>query len=183
MLDVRAILFLDFDQTLTVNSMWALTKNGVNNIHLLNAVKIAEIFGTAEHIARIRQFLATVQAVPHLLVEIISNSWEQMITFALILIGVVERPIIIGRETIMNYRGKKSEYVATELVERNLSAVIYVDDNSNEREAMRKKLADMVPPPTLRLCCDGLKNGLSQENIDAILRDVAELLRLTTAQK
>jgi hypothetical protein len=33
------------------------------------------------------------------------------------------------------------------------------------------------------LCCDGLKNGLSQENMDAILRDVAELLRLTTAQK
>jgi hypothetical protein len=188
--DVKAILFIDFDQTITQGHMSKLTGQKVANIYDKKDIDDAlnkhmpKIFTNKEYIAQLQQFWTELHNIKGLKVQILSKGLEHMIEAVLENIGLTPKPEIVGwRQLFGLYQGKKDKYIQEKLKQKPVPFVFFVDDTQTERkdvEALKQK----NPETEFVICCDewnvkpGVKEltGLTASIIDKILKTIRDKL-------
>lgn len=168
--NVQAILFLDFDQTITVNHLWHNT-DGKNDPSLLTDEMITKIFGSQERIAQFKKFWAELNSINGLEIQVLSKSWENMIRAAFQRINLAPLPSkITGTDTLQRLEINKSQFVLQEQRQRDISIIFFADDTPQERQEMQKLL------PGAFVCCSDLHNGLTEKHMQYILKQIRSIM-------
>jgi hypothetical protein len=160
---VKAILFIDFELTMTVGNGWYFSRIFMSTKLLDDAIML-QIFGSEKYIRRLRKFWRDLHAIPGLEVQILSGCLERLLFAILDRLDLEPKPRkSIGKETLKRMKCDKPAYVKQEIAQRNVQYVFFVDDKFSEREEMQRRVKQV------EVCCDSLYSGLTDELAEEIL--------------
>jgi beta-phosphoglucomutase-like phosphatase (HAD superfamily) len=171
----KALVFIDFDNTMTINNMWELT-DGTSDPTILNDVNFVKtIFGNEEYIARFREFWEELNSIPNLEVIIVSKSWKKMISRMLEALDL-PKPTggIADSDMLSAFKNRKDLYIKHYMEMKKIPNAIFIDNSFEERRAAKETFKEILKD--IQVCCDDLINGLTPTHTREILEWAKKVL-------
>lgn len=166
----KAILFIDFETTITVSNAWYLSRVMLSP-KLLDDEIMLQIFGSEKYIRHLRRFWCELNKIPGLEVQILSSGIEKFIKAIFKKLDLDPPPAkFVGDKTLKRKGFDKPAYVRHEISQSNPQYVFFVDDKESEREKMLHGVKEAI------VFCSDIYAGITEDVAEEILEMIKSRL-------